>query len=69
MLFEMKVEEMVKKCGNAYILANLLGARAKQIAQNPPEEVIEEKKIPIQIAGEEILNGEVVPSNLAKQEQ
>ncbi len=62
MLFEMKVEEMVKKCGNAYILANLLGSRAKQIAQNPPQEVIDEKKIPIQIAAEEILKGEVVAS-------
>ena len=66
MLFEMKVEEMVKKCGNAYILANLLGERAKQIAQNPPEEVIEEKKIPIQIASEEILSGEVVPQETKK---
>ena len=62
MLFEMKVEEMVKKCGNAYILANLLGSRAKQIAQNPPQEVIDEKIIPIQIAAEEILKGEVVAS-------
>ena len=62
MLFEMKVEELVKKCGNAYILANLLGSRAKQIAQNPPQEVIDEKKIPIQIAAEEILKGEVVAS-------
>ena len=62
MLFEMKVEEMVKKCGNAYILANLLGSRAKQIAQNTPQEVIDEKKIPIQIAAEEILKGEVVAS-------
>lgn len=67
MLFEMKVEEMVKKCGNAYTLANLLGARAKQIAQNPPQEVIEEKKIPMQIAAAEILNGEVVASTEVKQ--
>lgn len=67
MLFEMKVEEMTKKCGNSYTLANLLGARAKQIAQNPPQEVIEEKKIPIQIAAEEILKGEVVASFPTKQ--
>ena len=60
MLFEMQVEAMTKKVGNSYILSNLLGKRAKQIAQNPPQEVIDEKKIPIEIAASEILKGEIV---------
>ena len=60
MLFEMQVEAMTKKTGNAYVLANLLGKRAKQIAQNPPQEVVDEIKIPIEIAAKEILEGEIV---------
>ncbi len=60
MLFEMKVEQMTKKVGNSYVLANVLGKRAKQIAQNPPKEVVDEKKIPIEIAAEEILNDQIM---------
>lgn len=66
MLFEMQVEAMTKKAGNAYVLANLLGKRAKQIAQNPPQEVIDETKIPIEIAAKEILEGEVVAQKTEK---
>lgn len=60
MLFDVSVENLVKKTGNAYVLANLLGKRAKQIAQNPPQEVIDEKKIPLEVACEEIERGDIV---------
>jgi DNA-directed RNA polymerase subunit K/omega len=59
MLFEMNVEEMTKKVGNPYILANLIGKVAKQISQNPPQEVVDEIEFPIQVACEEILKDEV----------
>lgn len=62
MLFEPHVEELSKKCGNTYILANLLGKRAKELAITKEKEDIVEKtgKGVLQIAAEEIYNGEVV---------
>lgn len=60
MIFEPSVEELTKKVGNTYELANLLAKRAREIAQNPPEEVESGKKKEIQIAAEEIAEEKVV---------
>ncbi len=60
MIFEPSVEELTKKVGNTYELANLLSKRAKEIVQHPTEEFEKGEKKAIQIAAEEIADGEVV---------
>lgn len=60
MIFEPSVEELSKKVGNTYELANLLAKRAKEIAQNPPEEVENGTKKELQLAAEEIAKDKVV---------
>lgn len=60
MIFEPSVEELSKKVGNSYELANVLAKRAKEIVQHPTEEFESGEKKAIQIAAEEIKNGDVV---------
>lgn len=60
MIFEPSVEELTKKVGNTYEVANLLAKRAKEIVQHPTEEFENGSKKAIQIAAEEIASGEVV---------
>ena len=60
MIFEPSVEELTKKVGNNYELANLLSKRAKEIVQHPTEEYLNGDKKSIQLAAEEIASGKVV---------
>jgi len=60
MIFEPSVEELTKKVGNTYEVANLLAKRARQIMENPSEEIENGDKKVIQVAAEEIASGKVV---------
>ena len=63
MLFQPPVEEMVKKVGSSYALANLMAKRAKQVFQQPTPEVQDGIKTELQVACEDIINGRVVATS------
>lgn len=59
MMYEPPIDEMIKKVGSNYELANLMAKRAKQIAQLHLEEVESGEKKELEIAAEEIYEGKV----------
>ena len=63
MIFEPSVEELTKKVGNNYELANLLAKRAREIVEKPTEEELESGKKALQLAAEEIAEGKVIMDN------
>ena len=63
MIFEPSVEELNKKVGNNYEVANLLAKRAREIMENPTEEELNSGKKALQLAAEEIAEGKVVKTN------
>jgi DNA-directed RNA polymerase omega subunit len=66
MLTKPTIEELLEKVPTTYELSNLMAKRAKQLEQNPTQDMIDGKKKALTIAAEEIAAGKVVSEKIDK---
>ncbi|MBO5309613.1 MAG: DNA-directed RNA polymerase subunit omega [Clostridia bacterium] len=66
MMIDPPIDVLAKKTdNNKYKLCNLLAKRAKELQIRIPDEIEASEKKAISIAADEIMNGDVIPSDHA----
>jgi len=63
------IEQLSKKVGNSYILAVLVGKRAKQLEKNIPDYIEHSPEKAISLAAREIESGKVVASTIGDSDE
>jgi len=64
MMIEPPIEELKKKVGNEYILANLVSKRAKELEKEIPEVIENSAEKSISLACREVYSGKVLASKI-----
>lgn len=66
MMIDPPIDELAKKTdNNKYKLCNLIAKRAKYLQVSIPDEIEASEKKAISIAADEVMNGDIVPSDRA----
>lgn len=68
MMIDPPVEELKRKVGNEYILANLVAKRAKELEKEIPEVIENSVEKSISLACREVYSGKVLASKIGDED-
>ena len=68
MMINPPIEKLADKVGNSYILANIVGKRAKQLEKDIPDIIEHSNEKAISIAAREVETGRIVVSGSGENE-